>query len=325
MSSNSVDNSDGEGIRLASCQLFRGKGVAYCIGVYSLPQEKASLTALEARVWSLAGKVFPPATFPPLSSTSSTDGVRQNTLPAAIPSMAAAALENSARRGGPGFTPVSDDDALFSSSRRSRYEAMKEPNSLEKLLQTEHLWVYWKERNCFDSVLKPTGNDQLTYSEKDVCDEDLLPFVVQSAVNTAQRRFTGRDTERSDSPLAASGSPGTSATSASPGLAAGASGESTQKGGQAGRQKAQELGDEKKSEHVAGTKDSEKSAAASTSSSPSAGQLASTPLDSETGEKTRDVKEKVLEEARRLAQQADAPGGSCWFEDSPGTKISRGR
>ncbi|PHJ18340.1 hypothetical protein CSUI_007829 [Cystoisospora suis] len=286
-------------------------------------KEKNSLTALEARVWSLAGKVFAPATFPPLSSTSPTDGVRQNTSPVAIPSMAVAASENNARRWGAGFTSVNDDDVLFSSSRRSRYETVKEPNSLEKLLQTEHLWVYWKERNCFDSVLKPLGNDQLTYSERDVCDEDLLPFVVQCAVSTAQRGFTGRDTERSDPPLAASGSLGSS--SASPGIGTGASGESAQKGGQAGRQKAQGPGDEKKSEHVAGTKDSEKSAAASTSSSLSAGQSSSSTsnLGSETGEKTRDAKEKVLEEARRLAQQADAPGGSCCFEDSPGTKMTR--
>lgn len=313
------------GARVASLRLQLSNGRCDVLPrSAALPQEKKFLNALEARVWSLAAKMFSPTTFPAVLPPPSAESLHPDTVPAAMSGISVSALESAAEREGPGMASIIDDGG-FSSYRRGRNDGgAKEPNSLEKLLQTELLWVYWKERNCFDSVLKPFGCDQLAYSEKDVSDEDLLPFIVQTAVSTADRRFTRKDTEGTECAVVASGSVLSSGTgqSAASGCSV-ASGESVQKEAQSGRQKSQEPVDEKKSGHVAGNKESEKSAAPA-SSAVLAGKLPCTPVHSESGEKTQGAREKVLEEARRLAQQAEASKGSCWYEDSPATKLTRG-
>ncbi|KEP60144.1 UNVERIFIED_CONTAM: hypothetical protein HHA_288040 [Hammondia hammondi] len=266
---------------------------------------KATLASLETRVWSLAAAMFnsssPSTRLSPFSELST------------IPSSSQLSL-----RGSESFSASCRQTARRNVDRgRPRASEVEEERSgIEKLLQTEQLWLWWKNRNCFDSVLKPSGSDSLSFSAADVPAPALLPFAVQAALASSnpakilekQARAETRKKSKTEKPpeQPAQSEPAKNAQKLASSQSAFA-GEGKSKDVELALQESKERGDEK------GDK-SEKNESKAEAMERGCGEEA------QAGEKEEAEPDKLLSGARELARQAEMGENSWWPELHSGSK-----
>ncbi|CBZ50994.1 conserved hypothetical protein [Neospora caninum Liverpool] len=251
---------------------------------------KKTLGALETRVWSLAAEAFKSPAHAVLPSGSSSR----------LPSLSCASLATSPPPGGasqasklgaPAPAACAARRQASGGSFRRVSDSERKTNAVEKLLQTEQLWLCWKERNCFDSVLKPVGSDTLAFSAADVPPPALLPFAVQTALSTLNPQ-KGSEPKKGSAPQT---SPLTR------------DGKGTEKNPREKTDKTQakdNKGDAKNG------KDSE------TRATTGPREEAAEEPKAEEKEDT-DIPGKLLNEAQKLAKQAEMAKGS-WWPEAPG-------
>ncbi|KFG62526.1 hypothetical protein TGRUB_288040 [Toxoplasma gondii RUB] len=268
---------------------------------------KATLASLETRVWSLAAALFnsssPSAHVSPFSELSTTLSSSQLSLRGS--ESLSAPCRQTARRN-------------VDRARSLASDVEEERSGIEKLLQTEQLWLWWKNRNCFDSVLKPSGSDSLSFSAADVPAPALLPFAVQAALSSSNlaktlekqaHEETRKKSETEKSPeQPAQPEPAKNAqklASSQSASSQSASGEEAKaKEVQLALQESKERSDEKseKSESKADTMDRGGAEEA------------------QTGEKEEAEPDKLLSRALALAKQAEMGENSWWPELHRGSK-----